>query len=240
MLPTRRLAVLSAIWLIAAAPAAAAGNPMQLVGTLSPWPDGQYSNVAADAARHVAYLGSYDDQGVAVISTADPSSPVLTDTLSTKISGPDDTSDSADLDLVGRYLAVSHQPWSNPDAFGGISVYDTAADPHRCAAPSIAPVRTGALDPGRVWVSRTPTSIRMGRQGHDRKHPDGCDSGRRVSEVSSASLGASAGRSLRPRGTRPAPCRQRYGPGLRELLGQRTRIINVTDPANPVEVGAFD
>src|SRR6266540_2758595 len=82
--------------------AGAAGNPMKLVGALNPWKDGQFSNVAADASRHVAYLGSFDDQGVAVISTVDPTDPVLTDRLSTHITSDALTSDSADLDLVGR------------------------------------------------------------------------------------------------------------------------------------------
>src|SRR5262245_56850250 len=103
--------------------ATAAGRAMSLVGTLAPWANGQYSNVAADASRGVAYLGSFDDQGVAVIDTRDPAHPVLADRLSTHIhnalrtaAGPDatdgdnstsheeETSDSADLDLVGRYL----------------------------------------------------------------------------------------------------------------------------------------
>src|SRR6266496_5176248 len=68
--------------LTAAPPAGAAGNPMRLVGALNPWKNGQFSNVAADAGRHVGYLGSYDDQGVAVIDTTDPTHPVLTDRLS--------------------------------------------------------------------------------------------------------------------------------------------------------------
>ena len=35
-----------------AGPVAAAGNPMTLVGSLNPWKDGQFSNVAASDARH--------------------------------------------------------------------------------------------------------------------------------------------------------------------------------------------
>jgi hypothetical protein len=35
------------------------------------------SSVAADASRHVAYLGSFDNQGVGVISTTDPTNPTL-------------------------------------------------------------------------------------------------------------------------------------------------------------------
>src|SRR6266508_3034405 len=106
--------------------AGAAGNPMKLVGALNPWKDGQFSNVAADASRHVAYLGSFDDQGVAVINTTNPTDPTLTYRLSTHITSDALTSDSADLDLVGHYLAVSHQPWNDERAFAGISIYDTA------------------------------------------------------------------------------------------------------------------
>src|SRR5712691_3645193 len=109
--------------------ALAAGNPMKLVGALNPWKNGQFSNVAADATRGVAYLGSFDDQGVAVISTSDPANPTLTDRLSTHITSDAYTSDSADLDLVGRYLAVSHQPWTS-GGFSGISIYDTRSDPY--------------------------------------------------------------------------------------------------------------
>src|SRR5438128_4323058 len=106
-----RAGLLAAI-VVGAPSAGAAGNPMKLVGALNPWKNGQFSNVAADAARHVGYLGSFDDQGVAVIKTTDPTQPVLTDRLSTHITSDNETSDSADLDLVGRYLAVSHQPWT--------------------------------------------------------------------------------------------------------------------------------
>src|SRR6266567_6133605 len=77
--------------------AGAAGNPMKLIGALNPWKDGQFSNVAADASRHVGYLGSYDDQGVAVIDTSDATHPVLTDVLTTHIGSATATSDSADL-----------------------------------------------------------------------------------------------------------------------------------------------
>ena len=131
---------------------AAAGNPMKLVGALNPWKDGQFSNVAADGSRHVAYLGSFDDQGVAVIDTASPTQPVLADRLSTQITSGTLTSDSADLDLVGRYLAVSHQPWSDGSAFSGISIYDTGASPlHPTLVGHYAlpgGIHTVQLDPG--------------------------------------------------------------------------------------------
>src|SRR5919202_6938618 len=92
----------AAVAVVIVAQGGAAGNPMQLVGALNPWKDGQFSNVAADASRHVGYLGSFDDQGVAVINTTDPTNPVLADRLSTHITSDTETSDSADLDLVGR------------------------------------------------------------------------------------------------------------------------------------------
>src|SRR6266536_3698960 len=122
----RRLGMVALLVVLVAVPSAeAAGNPMKLVGALNPWSNGQFSNVAADASRHVGYLGSYDDQGVAVISTSDPAHPVLTDVLTTHIASSTATSDSADLDLVGRYLAVSHQPWTD-GGFSGISIYTQA------------------------------------------------------------------------------------------------------------------
>src|SRR6266511_5491612 len=99
-------AVVLAAVVVGAPSAGATGNPMKLVGALNPWKDGQFSNVAAAASRHVAYLGSFDDQGVAVIDTTDSTQPVLADRLSTHITSDALTSDSADLDLVGRYLAV--------------------------------------------------------------------------------------------------------------------------------------
>jgi hypothetical protein len=74
----------------------AASRHMSLVGTLAPWPDGQYSNVSADATRGVAYVGSFDEQGVAVIDTRDPSHPVLTDHLSTHIHDGDERSAAPD------------------------------------------------------------------------------------------------------------------------------------------------
>src|SRR5262245_39612286 len=130
----KRLAVcvlaLAALVALSTPPAGAGGNPMKLVGALNPWRSGQFSNVPAHASRTVGYLGSFDDQGVAVNKAAGAAQPVLTDVLSTHITSDTQTSDSADLDLVGRYLAVSHQPWTD-GGFSGISIYDTGADPYQ-------------------------------------------------------------------------------------------------------------
>src|SRR5262245_1327123 len=146
----------AAVAAVVVAQGGAAGNPMTLVGALNPWKNGQFSNVAADAWRHVGYLGSFDDQGVAVINTTNPAHPVLTDVLSTHITSNAQTSDSADLDLQGRYLAVSHQPWTD-GGFSGISVYDTAADPYH---PTL--LRRVAL-PGGIHTVQLDPEVESGR-----------------------------------------------------------------------------
>src|SRR5258705_13231615 len=79
------LCILLAASMLVPAPALADGRHMSLVGTLAPWEAGQFSNVAVDATRGVAYVGSWDHQGVAVIDTRDPGHPALTDHLSTFI-----------------------------------------------------------------------------------------------------------------------------------------------------------
>jgi len=229
--------------------ASAAGNPMKLVGALNPWKDGQFSNVAADAGRHVGYLGSYDDQGVAVISTMDPASPVLTDRLSTHIVSDVKTSDSADLDVVGRYLAVSHQVWSADDAFAGISVYDTQPDPYHptllrhIAIPGPFGTHTVQLDP-EVEAGR-PYAYANGIEGNT------------IVTIVNIFTGAIVGTyaSPEPPGCADADCTAYNGahegflqrhPGSGRVLDYVSywdsglRIVDVTNPASPVEVGSFD
>jgi len=226
--------------------AVAAGNPMKLVGALNPWVNGQFSNVAADAGRTIAYLGSYDDQGVAVISTAVPSQPVLTDRLSTAITSVDATSDSADLDLVGRYLSVSHQPWSDEAAFGGISIYDTSADPRH---PSL--LRRIAVGGGVHTVQLDP-EIESGRpyayanSEHDFKTTI-------VNILTGAIVGAYV--SPEPQGCADPECAQfnfahegwvQRHPASGRMFDYVSnwdsglRIVDVSDPAHPVEVGSWD
>ncbi len=248
--------------------ALAAGRHMSLVGTLAPWPDGEYSNVAADASRGVAYLGSYDDQGVAVIDTRDPAHPVLTDRLSTHIHdalravvSPDathgdmsashleETSDSADLDLVGRYLAVSHQDFTfTGHGFEGISVYDTGADPHHPVLLRRIPV------PGGVHTVQIDPEAESGRPyayansaGNFMMTVVNLETGEILSQFS-----ASEGIGCAPT---PSPCFgfnyahegfiQRHPRSGRVLdyvsyWDGGLRIVDVTEPRNPVEVGAFD
>ncbi len=232
----------------ASGPAVAAGDPMKLVGALNPWKNGQFSNVAADASRHVAYLGSFDDQGVAVIDTSDPTHPVLVDVLSTHITSDVLTSDSADLDLAGRYLAVSHQAWGGEGAFTGISIYDTRPDPlhpallRRIAVPG--GVHTVQIDP----ESETGRPYAYANSEHNLKVTI-------VNILTGAALSEYA--SSEGIGCLPsdADCRQfafahegfiQRHPRSGRVLDYVSywdgglRIVDVTVPTAPIEVGAFD
>lgn len=235
-------AVISTTMLTASA--GAAGSPMKLVGALNPWKNGQFSNVAADSTRHVAYLGSYDDQGIAVIDTIDPTAPFLTDRLSTHIRSDTDTSDSADLDLVGPYLAVSHQIW-NGNGFEGVSVYNTFPDPYhptllrRIEIPG--GVHTVQIDPyGRHLVYAN-------SEGNNKVTIANIDTG---AIVSTYQVGE-------PLGCHPSDSNCQTDVFAHEGFIQRhpvsgkildyvsywdagLRIVDVTNPARPVEVGSFD
>jgi hypothetical protein len=254
-----------------ATPARAASRYMSLVGTLAPWPAGQYSNVAADATRGVAYLGSWDEQGVAVIDTRDPAHPKLTDHLSTHINDGglridpagdaadgdlstahlEEISDSADLDLVGRYLAVSHQDLTFTDppiGFEGISVYDTAADPYH---PTL--VRRIEV-PGGVHTVQLDPEVENGRPyayansgGNYKMTIVNIQTGEILSQYSSSegigcvpATGPCYGFNFahegfiqrHPRSGRVLDYISYWDSGL--------RIVDVTEPSAPVEVGAFD
>ena len=241
------VAILAAL---VAGPVIAAGNPMTLVGALNPWKDGQFSNVAADGPRHVAFLGSFDDQGVAVIDTASPEDPVLADTLSTHITSDAATSDSADLELVGRYLAVSHQPWSDESGFAGISVYDIGPDPLHPALlghyPLPAGIHTVQLDPevesGRpyayanafefgveqVFVVNIFTGAIVGT--YQSPEPQGCVPSDADCSLFNSPHDATLQRD--PVSGRMFDYVAYWDSGL--------RIVDVEDPAAPTEVGAFD
>jgi len=243
------LAVLSMLLILFATPimGLAAGNPMKLVGALNPWENGQFSNVAADASRQVAYMGSYDDQGVAVIDTSLPSKPMLTQVLSTHITSDGDTSDSADLDLVGRYLAVSHQAWSSDDAFTGISVYDTGLDPYQpvlLRRIASAGVHTVQLDPevesGRPYaylnseedLMVTIVNILTGEILSQYASSEGLGCLPSDADCQQFTFAHEGFIQRHPDSGRVLDYVSYWDSGL--------RIVDVTNPYNPVEVGAFD
>jgi hypothetical protein len=247
---------------------------MSLVGALAPWPAGQYSNVAADATRGVVYLGSWDEQGVAVIDARDPKHPVLTDHLSTHIHDGDgdalrsvatpdatdedfsiahreETSDSADLDLVGRYLAVSHQDLTFADpaiGFEGISVYDTATDPfhptllRRIEIPG--GVHTVQIDPevenGRPYAyansagnwKMTIVNILTGEILAQYASPEGLGCQPAPTYCVGLNFAHEGFIQRHPRSGRVLDYVSYWDSGL--------RIVDVTDPGAPVEVGSYD
>jgi len=246
----RRLSLIVLLAVLVAVPSAgAAGNPMKLVGALNPWKNGQFSNVAADASRHVGYLGSYDDQGVAVINTSDVAHPALTDVLTTHIASDTATSDSADLDLVGRYLAVSHQPWTD-GGFSGISIYDTQADRYH---PTL--LRRVAL-PGGIHTVQLDPEVESGRPyAYANDFEFGVEEVFIVNILTGAIVGTY--QSPEPQGCFPSDddCQQFNSPHegfiQRHPVSGRMldyvsywdsglRIVDVTDPAHPVEVGSYD
>ena len=248
--PRRRVSLIALVTsMLVAGTALAAGNPMDLVGAINPWKDGQFSNAAVDAGRHVGFLGSFDDQGVAVIDTTNPTAPVLSAVLSTRITSSTETSDSADLDRQGHYLAVSHQPWTD-GGFSGISVYDIGPDPHH---PDL--VRRVAL-PGGIHTVQLDPEVDGARPY---AYANAFEFGVTEVFIVDITTGALVGtyQSPEPQGCVPSDndCQQFNSP--HEGWIQRhpdtgrvldyvaywdsgMRIIDVTDPANPVEVGAYD
>src|SRR5262245_4010298 len=234
--------------LSAAPPASAAGNPMKLVGALNPWKNGQFSNVAADASRKVGYLGSFDDQGVAVINTTDPTQPQLTTVLSTHITSDALTSDSADLDIVGRYLAVSNHVWSEDGAFTRASVSYPQPDPYH---PSLLRHITV---PGGVHTVQLDPEVEQGRPYAYTNSEDNL----KVTIVNILT-GATVGQYASSEGLGCVPsdndCQQflfahegfiqRHPRSGRVLdyvsyWDSGLRIVDVTNPSNPQEVGSFD
>jgi hypothetical protein len=220
---------------------------MRLVGNLRPW-EGEFTAVVVDADRHVAYMGTFDTRGVAVMDIRDRSNPVLTDELLAP-QLPNNPTDCIDVDLVGRYLLVSHHPIFGRDAFAGVSVYDTSADPYhpvllRRIRFSACGLENSILDPevesGRPYAYCSAF----------------CLSDPRVFVVNILT-GEIVGSYVSPEpfGCPPFPCAEVNAP--HETMVRRhprsgrvldyigywdsgLRIVDVTDPTHPVEVGAFD
>ena len=231
--------------------ALAAGDPMRLVGSLVPWSGGQFGAVVVDAGRGVAYMGSLDPtHGVSVIDMRDRANPVLSIELATPNSNPDLFSTSYDVDLRGRYLLVAHHQALGIGAFAGVSVYDTSPDPfhptllRRIAVPASCGLESAELDPevesGRPYAYCNSHCIVNGGM-----------------YTVNILTGAVLSRFVTSEGLPcpPFPCTEENLP--HEAFIQRhpvsgrmldyigywdsgLRIVDVTDPVNPVEVGSFD
>ncbi|HYJ33727.1 MAG TPA: hypothetical protein VE326_10955 [Candidatus Binatia bacterium] len=232
--------------------AGAAGDPMRLVGSLVPRENGMYGAVVVNAALGVAYLGSLQaTHGVSVIDMRDRAHPVLTTELAPP--PPNDSnnqSTSYDVDLVGRYLLVAHHQEFGRNAFAGVSVYDISADPfhptllRRIAVPASCGLESAELDPevesGRPYAYCNAHCI--------------VDGGMYTVNILTGQV---LSRYVSPEGLNcpPFPCVDENLP--HEAFVQRhprsgkvliyigfwdsgLRIVDVTTPTNPIEVGSFD
>jgi hypothetical protein len=233
-----------------ASPARAQNSPMKLVGTLTPWPDGQFGAVVADAGRGVAYMGSLDPtHGVSVIDMRDRTRPVLSVDLGPPPNPPNNLSTSYDVDLVGRYLLVAHHQDLGRDAFVGVSVYDISTDPfhptllRRISIPAGCGLESAELDPeaesgrpyaycnahcfinGGVYIANILTGEVLGEYAPP--EPNICPGAGCDDNLPHESM------------IRRHPVSQR----VLDYIGHwdsGLRIVDVTDPRNPVEVGSFD
>jgi len=110
-------------------------HKLELVGSNGLEIGSQTSDLDMDPSRNVAYVGSFVDLGVAVVQMTDRANPQVVKILDTHYARANDrnnASDSADVDLQGNLLAVASQPWSiyvggiGGKGFGGVSLYDTS------------------------------------------------------------------------------------------------------------------
>jgi hypothetical protein len=166
--------------------------------------------------------------------------------------GPNDSNNSTaaeDVDLVGRYLLVSFHPNFGLQAFKGVTVYDTSVDPYHPVLISTIPFSNCGLESAQL----DPEADAGRPYAYCNAH---CLFDPRVFIVNILT-GAVVGSFVGPEsyGCPPFPCLEENAP--HEAMVQRhprsgrmldyvgywdsgLRIIDVTDPTNPVEVGAFD
>ncbi|NIV53370.1 MAG: hypothetical protein GWN53_16100 [Gammaproteobacteria bacterium] len=78
-----------------------------------------------DTERDVAYVGAFNEDGVAVLDISDREAPVVANVLDTCFGGL--CSDSIDVKVRGNLLAVANEP-IDPGAFGGVTLYDLSVD----------------------------------------------------------------------------------------------------------------
>ncbi len=95
---------------------------MELVGTTGISPGRFTADVDIDTDRNVAYVGGFEDEGVAVVDISDRSNPTVVNTLDTEYrsSLP---SNSIDVKVRGNLLAVANEPLED-GAFAGVTLYD--------------------------------------------------------------------------------------------------------------------
>src|SRR5712691_373608 len=222
-----------------------------LVGSNGLMIGSQTSDIDVDPARNVAYLGSFVDLGVAVVDIRDRANPVVVDILSTDYVGADDrvaSSDSADVDMNGNLLAVASQAFGE-DAFAGVTLYDIADAFHPVFRGQ---VWTGGahdvqIDPG--WPAR-PYVYSANMESDDPDH------GHHVSVIDASDrtdpVILTDYVSPEPQGAQGLSFNSAHDvtllihPDTGHVLlyvaywDSGLRIVDVTDPALPREIGSLD
>jgi len=251
--PPRTHPLLALLVLVTSASVAHADPPMQFVGELTPYPGtfATYSTVAVDTDRHVAYMsGVFSEHGVSVMNISDPSHPFFVYEIPNP--GPIDQNNEpspADVDLVGRYLAVSHHPNFGLQAFRGVAIYDTQPDPFH---PTL--IHTITMSTCGLESAQLDPEVESGRpyvycNSHCLFDPAVYIANILTGQIIGTFIGPE------PFGCPPFPCAEQNAP--HEAFVQRhprsgkmldyvgywdsgLRIIDVTDPTHPTEAGAFD
>ena len=224
---------------------------LDLVGSTPLMVGSQTSDLDVDPARDVAYLGSFVDLGVAVVDISDRANPEVATILSTDYVGEDDrqdSSDSADVDISGDLLAVASQPFGE-DGFGGVSLYDLSdpLDPSFLGQVGTGGTHDVQIDPG--WPGR-PYVYAANFESDDPDHEF------RVSIIDASDPAnptiLADYESPEPQGGDGPAFNSAHDLTLlihpdtdRVLLyvaywDSGLRIVDVTDAADPAEIGAFD
>lgn len=224
----------------------ASGDPMRLVGSVAPIPDGVYSSVVVDEARGAAYMGSaFVGNGVSVIDMRDRAYPALVRVLPRPgVLDANNQTEAFDVDLVGRYLLISYFPTFGLQAFRGLEVYDISTDPFNPTLLRTIPLlafESSQLDP----------EVESGRPYAYCNRAGLFDAQIVIvniltGEVLSTFVGPEPNLPPFEPWNHPHEAMVQRHPRSGRMLDyvgywdSGLRIIDVTDPRNPVEVGSFD
>ena len=227
---------------------------LDLVGSNGLFVGSQTSDLDVDPSRNVAYVGSFISMGVAVVDITDRANPNVVKVLSTDYVGsPNDgmnASDSADVDIKENLLAVASQP-ADVGGFGGVTLYDI----------------TNPLDPelkGQFFTGGThDVQIDPGYPSRPNIYAANFESTYDLSIIDTSNLDhpvlAASYQTDEPQGcTNPdgyhdfgGPCNAAHDLTLLAFPNGHTilyvaywdsgfRLVDVTDPRHPQEIGKID
>ena len=247
-------AVLAGVVLVVLSTGSAAAEyqyRLDLIGSNGLMVGSQTSDIDVDPGRDAAYLGSYVDLGVSVVDLRDRAHPVVVKILSTDYVGADDriaSSDSADVDIHGDLLAVASQAFGD-GAFAGVSLYDISnpLDPVFQGQVSTGGAHDVQIDPG--WPDR-PYVYAANMESDDPAHAhhasiiDASDPAHPfiVADYISPEPQGEDGLSFNSAHDLTLLVHPSTGRVLLYVAywDSGLRIVDVTDPADPQEIGSLD